>query len=263
MGLAPCTFFVTVRPDKPEITHLPKAPIIEALVTFQANASRLWQPDIIRPLLAQRWPDHAEVQQVRPVKIEVTETPEGPLPPKVTFPTLEAILFRSEKLRSVHQAMRGGYAFSQLEPYQDWDNLQACALEGWAQYKEVLQPDELHGVVVRFINRVKFPMQGLKLSRYFSSPPKAPPDLNWQFHDFTHESIYAVPDSPCAVKVVIALAFEGSQDFLPFIIDIEVRLKESLPALGKSVEEVLTEMRELKNQAFFSTLTKEAIERYK
>lgn len=69
----------------PEVRHLSSAPIVEALVNFQANAARLWKPDEIRPALAARWPEHAEIQELRPVQIEVTQTPQGPQPPKVNI----------------------------------------------------------------------------------------------------------------------------------------------------------------------------------
>ena len=246
-----------------ETCHLSSAPIVEALVNYQANAARLWKPDEIRPALAVRWPEHADIQELRPVQIEVTQTPEGQLPPKVTS-EMQGFIFRSATQRSAHQARRDGYTFSRLEPYEDWSSLEAGASAGWADYKEVLEPEELHAVAVRFINRVKFPLDGFKLARYFTTPPVAPPDLGWQFHGFMHESLYGVPDSPCVVKVIMVRAFDGaSPGSVPFIIDIEVTLKESLAATGRRLDTVLAEMRNLKNKAFFNLLTPEALQTYK
>jgi uncharacterized protein (TIGR04255 family) len=248
----------------PEICHLSRAPIVEALVNFQANAARLWNPENVRPALSACWPEYAEIQELRPVQIEVKQTPQGQLPPEVTFPAMEGFIFRSKTLPVVHQARRNGYTFSRLEPYEDWNSLEVGAITGWTDYKGVLEPEDLHAVAVRFINRVKFPLEGFKLARYFTTPPIPPPDLGWQFHGFMHESLYAVPDSPCVVKVIIAPAFDGAlPEALSFIIDIEVTLKESLPALGKSMEAILEEMHNLKNKAFFNLLTEETIQAYK
>ena len=249
----------------PEIVHLSRAPIIEALVNFQANASRLWKPDEIRPALVACWPEHAEVQEIRPVKVEVTHTPEGHLPPKVTFPPMEGFIFRSTtKPAVVHQARRDGYTFSRLAPYEDWHTLEAEARAGWAEYQAVLEPEELHAVAVRFINRVEFPMEGFKLSRYFTTPPVSPPELGWQFHGFMHQTLYAVPGSPCVVKVILASAFGATPgDSVAFIMDIEVTLKESLSATGREMDAVLAEMHDLKNKAFFHLLTDDSIQLYK
>ncbi len=248
----------------PEICHLSRAPIVEALVNFQANAARLWKPEDVRPALATHWPEHREIQEIRPVEIEVTQTPQGPLPPKVTS-QMQGFIFRSATQTSVvHQARRDGYTFSRLEPYEDWRVLEAGALAGWADYRAVLEPEELHGVAVRFINRVEFPLEGFKLARFFTTPPVSPPDLGWQFHGFIHQTFYAVPGSPCVVKVILTPAFDATPgDSVAFIMDIEVTLKESLAATGRELESVLAEMHELKNQAFFHLLTEEALQSYK
>lgn len=247
----------------PEIRHLSSAPIVEALVNFQANAARFWKPDEVRPALAARWPEHAEIQEIRPVEIEVTPASEGQLPLKVTSQML-GFMFRSNTQPSVvHQARRDGYTFSRLAPYEDWPALEAGALAGWGDYRAVLEPEELHSVAVRFINRLEFPLDGMRLGRYFTTPPVSPPELGWQFHGFMHQTLYAAPGSPCVVKVTIAPAFEAAPaDSLAFILDIEVTLKESLTALERSLEAILAEMHDLKNKAFFHLLTTEALQRY-
>lgn len=247
----------------PEICHLSRAPIVEALVNFQANAARLWKPEEVRPALAARWPDHGDIQELHPVQIEVTQTPQGQLPPKVTS-EMQGFIFRSASQPSAHQARRDGYTFSRLEPYEDWTALKACALAGWAAYQAVLEPEELHTVAVRFINQVKFPLDGFKLARYFTVPPAPPPDLGWHFNGFMHQSLYVVPDSPCVVRVILARELIATpEDSAAFIMDIEVTLKESLAATGRELNAIFAEMHDLKNKAFFHLLTEEALQTYK
>ena len=232
-------------------------------MNFQANAARLWKPEEVRPALTARWPEHAEIQELRPVQIEVTQTPEGQLPPKVTS-EMQGFIYRSATQRSAHQARRDGYTFSRLAPYADWQSLEAGALAGWADYQAVLEPEELHAVAVRFINRVEFPLEGFRLSRFFATPPVSPPDLGWHFHGFMHQTFYAVPGSPCVVKVILAPAFDATPgDSVAFIMDVEVTLKESLAATGRGLNAVLAEMQDLKNKAFFHLLTAEALQTYK
>jgi uncharacterized protein (TIGR04255 family) len=246
----------------PKICHLSRAPIVEALVNFQANAAHLWKPEDVRPALAARWPDYADIQELRPVQIEVTQTPQGALPPKVTS-QMQGFIFRSATLPNVHQARRDGYTFSRLTPYEDWHSLESSARLGWTDYQAVLKPEELHAVAVRFINRVEFPLEGFRLARFFTTPPVSPPDLGWQFHGFMHQTFYAVTGSPCVVKVILAPAFDAaSGDSVAFIMDIEVTLKESLVATGRGLDAVLAEMHDLKNKAFFHLLTEEALEMY-
>ncbi len=246
-----------------EICHLSHAPIVEALVNFQANAARLWKPEEVRPVLAARWPAHGEIQELHPVQIEVKQTPEGQLPPKVTS-LMQGFILRSPTEPTAHQARRDGYTFSRLSPYENWHSLEAGALAGWEDYKAVLEPEELHAVAVRFINRLEFQLEGFRLARFFTTPPVSPPGLGWQFHGFMHQTVYALPGSPCVVKVILAPAFAAaSGDSVAFIMDIEVTLKESLNATGREVEAVLAEMHDLKNKAFFNLLTEDALQMYK
>ena len=246
----------------PETCHLARAPIVEAIIHFQANAARLWKPEDVRKALSARWPEHAEIQELRPVQIQVTQTPQGPLPPTVTS-QMEGFIFRSGTRPSAHQARRDGYAFSQLAPYKDWHSLETEAMAGWADYREVLEPEDLHAVAVRFINRLEFPIEGFRLARFFSKPPESPPDLGWHFQWFMHQTFYSVPDSPFVVKVILTRAFDASPgDSVAFILDIEVTLRESLAATGRAMEAVIAEMHNLKNKAFFHLLTEEALQAY-
>lgn len=247
----------------PKICQLSRAPIIEALVNFQANAARFWKPEEVRPALVARWPDHGDIQELRPVQIEMTQTPQGQLPLTVTS-EMQGLIFRSATQPSAHQARRDGYTFSRLKPYEDWPALEAGALAGWKDYQAVLKPEELHTVTVRFINRVEFPLEDFRLARFFTAPPVPPPDLGWRFHGFMHQNFYAVPDSSCMVKVIFASAFEPTPEkSVAFILDIEVTQKESLAATGKAIGAVLAEMHDLKNKAFFHLLTEEALLTYK
>jgi len=246
-----------------EICHLSHAPIVEALVNFQANAARMWKPQEVRLALTACWPSHDDIQEIHPVQIEVTQTLQGQLPPKVTS-EMQGFIFRSTSQPSVHQARRDGYTFSRLKPYEDWSALEAGALAGWVNYQAVLEPEELHTVAVRFINRVTFPLEGFKLARYFTAPPTPPPDLGWQFNGFMHQSLFLVPDSPCAVRISLARELVTTPgDSVAFIVDIEVTLKESMAATGRRLAEILEEMHDLKNKAFFHSLTKDALQTYK
>ena len=247
----------------PEVCHLSRAPIVEALVNFQANAARLWKPEEIRPILVAQWSEHTDVQEIRPVQIEVRQSPHEQLSPVVTS-QMQGFIFRSPTIPTVHQARRDGYTFSHLAPYENWGSFQAEALAGWAHYREILEPEELHTIAVRFINKLEFPAEGFRWSRYLITPPVSPPELGWKFYGFMHQTFYAVPDSPCVVKVILAPAFganpEGS---VPFVVDIEVTLKEPLASISRELNSVFEEMHDLKNKAFFHLLTKEALQSYK
>jgi uncharacterized protein (TIGR04255 family) len=240
----------------PDVRHLSRPPIVEALMNFQANAAPRWNPEKLRPVLSGLWPAHTVVEELRLMEIQMRPA-EKQSESTVTMGQLQGFIFRSPSELTVHQARRDGYAFSRLAPYEDWNSFETQALRGWADYQSILEPEELHAVTVRFINRMIFPAEGMRLSRYFTTHPCAPPESGWTIYGFTHQTLYAL-DSPCVVRATIA----SEATPFSFILDIEIFLREPFSALERGLNEILREMHDLKNQAFFRLLTNEAVERY-
>jgi len=246
-----------------ETQHLRNAPITEALIQFQANAADRWEPERLRRDLAAVWSHHINIQENRSLKVELKKE-EGKEPEqKVSFSPPEGLMFRGEGIPTVYQARRDGLVVSWLPPYADWETFREAALNGWNEFQEVARPDPLHSVAVRYINRLEFQMEGFRMRDYFMAAPAKPPEISdWNFHGFSHRTFFEVPDSFCGVVLNFSTSFEGAPEKAAFIIDIEVRLKESLSAIDVSKEDVLEHMRHLKNKTFFSMLTPAAIERY-
>lgn len=246
-----------------EICHLSRAPIVEALIHFQANAAERWSSETARAVLQPAWPEHTEAQEMKQVKWEWKREAGKEPEQKVTFPGVDSIFFRAPGQPTVYQARRDGLIVSWLNPYANWETFRDTALAAWAKYGEILAPEPLHSVALRYINRLEFPLADFRLSEFFASPPFIPEDLKgWGFLTFQQNAVFGVPDSGCTVHVSFT-RIDGAPETATFSLDIEVRLKEPLPATERRAEDVLEEMRVLKNKAFFGMLTPAAIERYK
>ena len=248
----------------PDFPHLIRAPINEAMLTFQANAAAHWGGEDLLVRLKPLWPEHSDCQELQLVNMQFSAK-QGEQPKHDTTNAQSmGWVFRSGTEHTAHQVRRDGYTFSRLKPYQDWESFEVAAKEEWKKVSELLQPEPLHSVSVRFINILEFPAAEFKLKRYFTAPPPRPAGLDWRFHGFVQQAFFEVPDSQCAVQVTFSPSFSAvPTETLAFLLDIAVTLKQSLPASGKSVDEVLDEMHLLKNEAFFGMLTEEAIGLYK
>jgi uncharacterized protein (TIGR04255 family) len=174
------------------------------------------------------------------------------------------MIFRSATERTAFQPRRDGLAVSWLGPYRNWPSFRDLALLAWREVAPILKPEELHSVALRYINRFEFPIGDFRLSSFFNDPPKPPRELpDWQFHNFSQQTRYSVPGSGCSVKVVFESAFGPTPAIAGYILDIEARPEEPLTVTGWSAEDVLEELRVLKNQAFFGLLTAQAAEKYR
>ena len=246
----------------PNFPHLTRAPIVEALIHFQANAADRWEPEKVRDELQPAWPEHTEVQEMRPVqfemKLEVGKSPET----RVVSPDAEGFLFRSKNQRTVYHARRDGLIVSWLAPYSDWSTFLNAAMVAWDKFQEILAPSELYSVALRYINRLEFPLADFRLSTFFTTPPAKPPTLgDWGFNVFSHQTVFDPPNSPHFVQTNF-LRTEAASENVAFILDIQVGQKKGI-GMERSTKEMLEEMHVLKNTIFFAMLTDATLERYK
>lgn len=252
----------------PDFPHLARAPIVEALIHFQANAAEQWEPKKVRSVLQPAWPEHTNVQEMRPVQFQMKQEKGKEPEANVSLPGVDGLLFRAKGLPTVYHARRDGLIVSWLAPYADWLTFVEVALTAWGKFREILTPSALHSVALRYINRLEFPVADfstpdLRLSTFFTAPPAKPPKLSdWKYRGFSHETNFVAPSSRCVVRTNFSQT-QSPPDMAAFILDIEVRLREPLMAMDGDTKEILEEMRTLKNTVFFAMLTDAALERYK
>jgi uncharacterized protein (TIGR04255 family) len=248
----------------PEFPHLANAPIVEALIFFQADVSAFWNlksSDELRPLFGSLWPDHAEIQEMR--RFTVSLQVKGGEEPKQEFasPGLDGLMYRSSSKQTVYQARRDGFIASWLKPYPDWEAFQGDAVENWERYAQLVGLPVLHSVLVKFINRLEFPKDS-PLMQNFTTPPSTPPKLQWEMGQFTQQAEYLVPHTPYTVQTALTRTLDVAPELSAFVLDIEVKMREPITASEHRVDEVLGQMRVLKNNAFFGILTKAGWQRY-
>ena len=246
----------------PDVIHLSRAPIVEALIQFQANTAARWDPRRVREQLQPAWPEHTAVQEMRTVEFKLEQRPGQALQQSVHFPDVDAFIFSAPGQQTVYQARRDGLIVSWLRPYGTWEAFRGAAFQAWSRFQEILSPEELHAVTLRYINRLEFPATDFQFERYFTAPPAKPPGGEaWSFQGFHHQSLFAVPGSGCLVQVVFTRV-EAPPETMVFLLDNQVLLREPLTATGRTAEDALEEMCRLKDEAFFSMLTPEALDHY-
>ena len=129
--------------------HYKNAPIREAVIDIKAELS----PDI-------------DFEKLRAIQSQViTEYPReetrhlseglfqfGPEIKATAQQKPWAVVFWNAPKNQVVQARMDGFAFSRLEPYEDFDRLKNEARRLWDIYREVARPTKIRRVAVRYIN---------------------------------------------------------------------------------------------------------------
>ena len=246
--------------------HLPNAPIVEALIDFRARATVPWDEASFGEALKPMLPDYPTMTVQNSLVVGLM------LKPGISAETREhdswkGLQFKSADGFSIATFNRDGYTFSRLRPYQDWNHLEDETIRLWKLHSELVRPAEIQRMGVRFINRIDLPNDGkVRIEDYIDPYPLEPKGLELPFAGFLHIDTFAVPGYSYSLNV--ARNFQPPQPPLSaawgFILDIDVSTLQSLE-IGdfESIKKRFSEMRWLKNKAFFGSITERTKQSYK
>lgn len=242
-----------------QFPRLPRAPIVEAVIHWRARSAAGLQDDLQE--LRAKLPEYPTVQQQHELQLAAE------IRPNRTAHTQAAewhgFRFESGDARNIAQFTRNGFVFSRIAPYENWERFAAEAKRLWQVHVEFARPSEIERLGVRFINRI-VPIDLAALDKILASPPRAPAALELPIGEFMHRSLLTVPGHPYHVNVILASQppTPPETDALGLILDVDVSTTTSMELDTKMLDARLAEMRWLKNRAFFSLLTPQAVARF-
>ena len=247
---------------KEQFQHLPRAPIVEAVIDIRARPTTEFEEHAIKGQLEaqlggyQFLDSRREIQIEHEMNLDVDAQP-GPIIRDLGW---KGLRFQSDDGKYIAQFNRDGFVFSHLEPYQNWDNLYDEAMRLWLEYRSLAQPAENHRVGLRYINRIQLPPDELLFENYLSPAPVPPIGLDLPFHGFMHHDTLAIPGHPYAINVIRTMQPPGGVgvEGLGLILDIDVFTTQGSDLDDALLEQRLLEMRWLKNKVFFGSITESA-----
>jgi uncharacterized protein (TIGR04255 family) len=241
-----------------EHPHLSRAPILEALVDFRV------EPDPAFVLESLKQPMHAalgpelfpEVITQKHAMIQVG------LGVSVAAQDDVGFLLRSADQLHAVQAQRGGFSFSRLRPYMDWEELVAGARAAWSCYVEIAKPRRVTRVAVRTINRMELPLPVGELRDWVRTIPDIPSKLPQGVSEVFARIVLPTRDGN---MVVLTEALEPTPlgvTHCVVILDIDV-FRQAEFSLGEAPWSALEPMRQLKNDFFFECVTPRTLELFR
>lgn len=239
--------------------HLTNAPIVEAVIDYRVLRQEGTVADSfagLRPAIGSQYSESLPLHSV--------EARFGMEQGKSIEPTTtrSAIGWQYRAGSLVAQFRIDGFTLSQLERYTSWGEIFAEANRLWQIYVAKAHPPEVIRVAVRYINRLRIPVPA-ELSEYLSAPPALAfpsPQLLRQFL-----CRIAVDDPGRNSSAVVVQASEPliGQEAVVLLIDIDA-FKENLSVAPSDplLPEMFEQLRDLKNEIFFASLTEKAVEMY-
>ncbi len=239
--------------------HLQNAPIVEALIDFRVLPREEVSAGTFADIGAS-----IGTQYSRESSIQSFQTRFGMDRGKLLEPwqSQTEIGYRFRAATEVAQFRVDGFTFSKLAKYTNWEQVSEEAFRLWRVYVNAAKPREVSRVAVRYINRMQLP-DVRDLGEYLVAPPKVAAPIPQVIREFLTRLI--VRDERRNASAVIVQLLESQMDpnTISLLLDIDAFREESLAPDDPALTAIFGELRKLKNDIFFASITETTAEIYK
>ena len=193
-------------------------PIVEALCEFQFEPDSPWDlvmPGLVYEQLQDVFPKRRQAKQVA---VNVSVGSEG-IEQQVR--TTDRMQFLREDERALVQVGPYLLAVNHLKPYPLWQEFVPLIERGLRAYCDVVEPDSIHRVGLRYINRIEVPSQGINLEDYFEFYPFVGPNLPQEHGAFMVGIQVPYEDSRDILKLQLTNVSVETPDTIAMILDLD------------------------------------------
>jgi uncharacterized protein (TIGR04255 family) len=237
--------------------HLPHAPITEAVIDIRVRSTS-FTAQTLEELRSSFIADFPMIENQRSYQGLIRFDTDG-VSQLGNDLGIVGLLCRSEQRQEAVQVGAAGYAFSKLRPYTSWDGVVDSARHFWSMYALIVQPEMITRLGVRYINQFGVPRQQ-SLDRYLTNWPRVPENvdpsnlrsslnrvsLRDERRDLSAHVVQVTELSDAGANVIIDTdCFRGEEEFNP---------------LSETFWGAFADLREMKNQIFFGSVTDLAVE---
>lgn len=242
--------------------HLERAPAVEAVIHWQARITKAWEQSELRQRLAELLKDYSHSAPQRILELETVLGPDR-APSQSQREHWQGLRLTSADGLQIAQFLRDGLVFSRLQPYTDWTSFSAEALRLWRIFVQLGAPSEIERLGVRFVNRVELSSPD-DFRNVLAHPPDCLELFGFPLGGFLYQSTHEVPGYPLRINVVRAIQPSNppAEFRQSLIVDIDVFTTKPLECRDEVVNDHLTKMRWLKDKAFFSLFSEDAIQAF-
>jgi uncharacterized protein (TIGR04255 family) len=237
--------------------HLAHAPITEAIIDCRVKAPSGFQLSTFQALKAMGIEGYPKIDEMRGFEAEF-RVEGNQLSQSTKHRRNVGLAFRSTGGENVAQFRIDGFTFSRLNPYTSWDEIFPEAFRLFQMYVDIVAPEFITRIAVRYINKLSIPLPLSDFSEYLGAPPVIPSDLPRQVATFLTRIV--IPEADFGAEAVITQALERPADpnFVIIILDIDVYRVRQYELDNERIKSEFEELRQLKNKIFFGSITEEA-----
>lgn len=245
-------------------THLENAPIVEAIIHWEAKGERALEPDVLLRELKSRLPKYPRTKLQHELHMEAKVAAAGPKIEQRHELQWNGVRAETADGLNIVQFRPTGLVFSRLAPYRNWEEFRREAMDAWSAFNDLAMPVEVSRLGVRFINRVGLSSVNEVWEIIRREEPKLG-QMSVAVEGFFHQEIFDASPNPYRIRLLqtIQPSLEAAAGEQNLIIDIDVFTKRPIIVSNVSFDAPLAEMHWLKNKVFFEAITDKAINRFR
>jgi uncharacterized protein (TIGR04255 family) len=236
--------------------HLKNAPIVEALVDLRVHLpadARVEQFDSFYRDIAQTYPKKEERRRWEG-RFPISGKSEAQ---KAEYKGIDGYRYTSSDRTQIIQTRLDGYTFSRLKPYETWERLRDEALKYWRMYIDVVNPDLVHRIALRYINRLEIQLPLRDFGDYLTAPPTIPVGLPQGLSSFLTRVV--ISKEHIGNATITQALQDVKNNVLAVILDIDVIHIGRFSPKEHRIVDILEELRGFKNEIFFASVTDELL----
>jgi len=176
---------------------------------------------------------------------------------------VDGYLFTSADGKQVVQYRLDGFTFSRLRPYSRWEEVFAEAQKLWRIYTEGTKPLLVTRLAVRYINSIEIPSKTLDYDDYFTASPRIPPALPQGLAHFFTRLVIPFPDRGAIATITQTPLDKHDPINTVIILDIEVSKEMNSDPDDRTIVDIFSILRVVKNEIFFSSVTEKTKELFR
>ena len=240
-----------------EFPNLANAPIVEAVLHWQAMACKEYREAELLTEMQSAFPDYTSTSQHN-FEAGLTGSPQGiEFKQRSAWQGVRLTRHDGEQPRFVCQFLRQGIVFSRLAPYSKWEEFEPEARKFWNKHCELGEPSEVARLSVRFISQIAIASID-EIEDYIDTVCAPVARLGLSAKQYFHQDTIELTNQPYVINIVRAVQ-PNAEQASNLIVDITVSTSASFELA--EVDDKLKDLRFLKNKVFF-TLMKDAAQTF-
>lgn len=199
-----------------------KPPLVEAVCELRFHPEPDWDwtiPGLLYPKICDEFPKKRERPRYQLALDQGRDDQKRSVQGQIT----QWIQFLREDETALVQVGPRILTVNKLKPYDDWRSFRGLIERVWKAYREVVSPDAIDRVGLRYINRIEIPDPQVEIESYLGAVPRIPDSLPQLYASWLQRTEIPLLDDNGMLVIQTGSARETDESCSIFMLDLDLR----------------------------------------